>query len=253
MQINVAFGASEDWLKHAAVTATSVLKNSSPADSYKFYIMSDCFLQGDKELFLKLKNLREAEFVFIEMDGSYFEGAIHDPNGVSPLYRLRLPSLTNEDKILYMDSDLIALKNIAELYSTDVSDYYYAGVEDKYSSLMQDRIGLKREETYFFSGVLLMNLKRFREEKTEDVIMNLLRKHSNYTDQDALNVACRKAILSLPLKYLTVEIGYRDRKEEHMEALNDPVIFHFMGRPWEQCKIFRKEYWEKYEEIFNSL
>lgn len=252
-KINIALTASEDWLKYSAVTAASILYNATSSDNYHFYIVCNNFPEEIKNTFHSLNRIKQAEYSFLVIDDTEFEGAIHDWLGVSAAYRLKLPKLVNEDKILYMDSDVIAMQNVHELYLTDISNYYIAAVEDKCSSIMKVRVGLSAEQTFFNSGVQLMNLKMIREDNLEPVIFEKLRKSTYYTDQDVINDVCRNKILSLPLKYNIVPNGqYSGREEERDEAFRHPVLLHFGCKPWTNRNIGYAANWIKYQELFTQ-
>lgn len=254
-QINIALGMTKEWQKYARVTIASVLLNASNDDDYKFFIMCDKFNRNDKELFLKLNYIKEADFEFIQMNNAEFDGAVHDWLGVSSSYRLKLSSITDEDKILYLDSDIIVLKNIKELYSFDVSDYYIAAIEDKCSMMMKKRVGLSENETFINGGVQLLNLKRFREDNLEKIIFEKLRESTFYTDQDVINDVCRSKLLSLPLKYnlMPVENVYQNRIEEYKEALKDPFILHFTKKPWNDPNLKFANFWIRYNDYLEKF
>lgn len=255
-RINIALGMTQYWQRYARVTIASILLNASSKDEYHFYIMSDCFSQDDKRNFIKLSIIKDAEFEFLEMNNADFEGAIHDWLGVSSSYRLKLSSLTDLDKVLYLDSDLIVLKDINELYSTDVSNYYLAAVEDKMSFLMRNRIaGMNAEYPFINGGVQLMNLANFRKDNLEDLIFEKLRSNDKYTDQDVINDICHKKTLSLPLKYnLMLAEGniYKDRKEELHEARKAPVIIHYTHKPWIDRGTEFADYWLRYNQYLKD-
>ena len=215
MKINIAFGISIDWCKYASVTAASVLSNADDNDEYVFYVLSSGITEEHKNIFYRLNKIKKADYVFIEMDNDYFEGAIHDHLGISASYRLCLSSITDLDKVLYLDSDIIAMKNIAELYAIDVSDYYLAAVVDKGHSTMKSRCKLGKDDIFFNSGMQLINLKKFRENNIEAKFFEKLREVLYYTDQDVLNDICRGKILPLHIKYNVMQSnGYVGFKEE---------------------------------------
>ncbi len=255
-RINIALGMTQDWQKYARVTIASILLNASSKDEYYFYIMSDEFTQDDKRNFVKLSLIKDAEFEFIKMNESDFEGVIHDWLGVSSSYRLKLSTITKLDKVLYLDSDVIILKNINELYSIDVSDYYMAAVEDKMSFWMRNRIaGMGENNPFINGGVQLMNLTNFRKDNLENIIFEKLRSNVGYTDQDVINDVCHKKILSLPLKYnLMLAEGdiYKDRKEELQEAKKAPVIIHYMRKPWVDKNVEFADYWLRYNKYLED-
>ena len=257
MKINIALACSRNWFQYAVITATMVLIKSNPQDEYCFYVLSNGFNEEEKNNFLKLKNFRDVEFEFLTVEDSYFEGAIHDWLGVSASYRLRLQTLCKEDKILYMDVDVATGKDIAELYSIDISDYYIAAVEDKSSEMMARRIRkIQKGEIFFNSGVQLINLAQFRENNLEEKMLTVMRDSKNYTDQDAINDICYGKILSLPLKYNIVpaEREYRGREAEAKEAMEDPVLLHYWSKPWHvEIRLDKYKLWNEAKDIYDSL
>lgn len=260
-QINIAFGATEEWLRYTYVTICSILANASDTDDYKFYIMCDSDDINFGPMVKCFEKIHHAEYKFIKMDNSEFDGVVHDWLGVSASYRLKLPSLSDDDKILYLDSDVIILSDIAELYNHNIDDYYIAGVEDKQSIVMRSRINPKGDERFINSGVMLLNLKKFREDNLEEIIFNKLREIDWYTDQDVINDVCRDKILQLPLKFnlMPVEGGdhYVNRREEFEEAFIAPVILHYVIKPWQRKEIKYSECWFYYAstlaQILNSI
>ncbi len=114
----------------------------------------------------------------------------------------------NVDKMLYIDSDTLIRDDLSELYNTNVSKYAMGAVRDMAPvEIMEHPTGkYVREFTekylkhglYINSGVLLMNLKRFRALQSDLLAVSVPLK---YPDQDILNVALDGKILELPLKY----------------------------------------------------
>lgn len=262
-KIKIAFGITEDWIKYSFVTICSILAHSLPEDDYKFYIMSDISENEFKTRFEKIyktlieKFSKSFEIEYVKMNNSDFDGIIHDTRvGISALYRLKLASITKEDKILYLDSDIVVLDNIAELWENNVENYLIGAVEDKYSSLMTCQADLEDDDIYINSGVMLMNLKKFRKEKIENKIFEKLKEeNNNFSDQDVLNNICKNEILYLPLKYnlmLTRDDpnAFPTRKEEYKKALQNPYILHFSIKPW-ILPVQYSEYWYKYNEFIN--
>lgn len=249
-RLNIALGATRDWLIYSATTVASILCNAYPDDSYHFYIISDRFNTKEKNHFYSLNKIKESNFHFLKIDNSEFDGAIHDWLGVSSSYRLKLSSLVNESKILYLDSDIIALDNINELYSYDISDYYLAAVEDKCSSFMKQRVKLNIDQTFFNGGMQLINLDNFRKDNLEEIIFEKLRASKFYTDQDVINDVCRDKILSLPLKYNIVPFGrYTLREQERDEAFNNPVLLHFATKPWKAPDTWKSDEWYEFRAL----
>ena len=258
-KINIAFGVTKDWLKYTYVTICSILLNASPEDEYNFYILCDQPDENFEQIRKKLQNIYpypcpKSNYHFIKMNNSDFYGVIHDTRvGVSASYRLKLPSLVKEDKILYLDSDLVVLGDIKELWEYDINDYLIGAVEDKYSEMMACHANLPEGSIYINSGVMLMNLKKFRQTGLETVIFNKLRENNTYSDQDVINDICQEQILYLPLKYNLMVLrgdtnSFPNRREEFETSLLSPFIIHYTIKPW-ILPVQYSEYWIKYAKL----
>lgn len=136
------------------------------------------------------------------------------------------------DKVLYLDSDLVIYKDIKEIYDLDISDYDFAAAKDQIGTTF---IG----KDYINSGVLLMNIKRMKEQdafkKCREMVMT---KKMLLPDQTALNKICTKK-LYIPNKY-----------NEQKKRQEDTVIRHFsmtMNWKWKVSKE-EKELYHKYDK-----
>lgn len=125
------------------------------------------------------------------------------------LYKFDLPNILNKnDKVLYLDSDIIVQGSISELWNTDLSGYYAAVVDDmgdmktdQGSSLLGERIHLS-DEHYFNSGVMLLNLQKMREDGISKKLLLYRVKEINYfMDQDAFNFVLQTNRIILPYTY----------------------------------------------------
>lgn len=72
------------------------------------------------------------------------------------------------DRILYLDPDIVINGKLQELYDTPLDNYLLAAathVREIMRKINVLRLGMHEDGTYINSGVLLMNLKRLREEQ----------------------------------------------------------------------------------------
>lgn len=99
------------------------------------------------------------------------------------------------EKLIYLDCDIIVRHSIAKLYDIDIEDYLLGAVyhNDKLSvnNGAFKRLHIPVEQGYFNAGVLLINLKKWREEHIYEKSIEFLRNNSESIvnhDQDVLNV-----------------------------------------------------------------
>ena len=130
--IPIVFAVDRNYVFYLAVTIRSILANASAANNYDIIILEEelskedkqlliSILQGKQQISLRFLNMRSSldEFQNSFYLCSYFTKVIY--------YRLFISEvLPNFDKILYLDSDLIVEKDIAELFRIDLKDCYLA-------------------------------------------------------------------------------------------------------------------------------
>lgn len=117
-------------------------------------------------------------------------------------------------KILYLDSDVVCLKNPKEFYDMDNSDFELVGVLDYYGRRFYKRKILTQD--YINSGVLLLNLDLIRQtglfQKCRKACQN---KRMLLPDQAVLNRFAQKKLI--------VDRKYNEQKSEK----SDTVFRHF--------------------------
>ncbi len=138
------------------------------------------------------------------------------------------------EKILYLDVDTILQQDIATLWNISLENYIVGAVQD-YGKIVScswsgipnyQELGIPKDTKYFNSGVLLMNPKKWRENKiTEQIIEITLknRKHVRFADQYGLNVVFANRWLEIN----PIWNWYAFQKNE--DAFPKPGIIHFTG------------------------
>lgn len=122
---------------------------------------------------------------------------------------------TDVRRVLWLDSDTIVTDDISEIFDYDISDCFFAAVEDVYTG------GLVTNP-YYNAGVMLMNLDLFRSTQQDDLIIRTINaKHYRHLEQDILNILCKDKILPLPSEY---NFSFISRPCSH------PKIRHYLDR-----------------------
>ena len=242
LKMNIAMCANNDFAAHCAATIASVLKNSANDDFFNFYIISDDFGNDTKNKFLKLKKIKDCKIYFIDFDDSGYKNfPATDIFPMQVYFRLKIPDLIKEDKVLYLDSDIIVRGSLSEFYGTNIENNLLAAVEDFsscYSSFSINRAKMWNLERYFNSGVLLMNLKYAREfnfeQKCIDFIQNNARKLVCF-DQDTLNKVCENKVVFAGAEYnFQHQCKNKDVKKDYQKHKKNIKIIHFVTfkKPW---------------------
>ena len=151
-------------------------------------------------------------------------------NLFSPYCLLRLYADLVKDipnKILYLDTDVVALKDPNLLFQMDNSKYEIMGAVDYYGQHWI-RTSLF-EKNYMNSGVLLMNMKLIRESE----LLRKTRKRIRHVkmllpDQTSLNMLCKRKKLI-------------DRKFNEQKQENDETVFRHFSTTFRFWPVFHTQ------------
>ncbi|MEM9753026.1 MAG: glycosyltransferase family 8 protein [Planctomycetota bacterium] len=169
--------------------------------------------------------------------------------------RLLLPDVLSElDRVLYLDADMVIKADIAELWDTGTDSKAIAAVADPGMPTLGDDgcVGYASDELTnpaarpFNAGVMLMDLTCWRTQRFAERVIDFLRRHLsrlNWADQDGLNVvlqgdwAERNLEWNVPIPLLH---GEEERDLTAVEPFDTdppfgvPAIYHLFGghKPW---------------------
>ncbi|MBO5910302.1 MAG: lipopolysaccharide biosynthesis protein, partial [Clostridia bacterium] len=125
-----------------------------------------------------------------ELGGSPNEGSYCTPYTLLRLLADKVEGMP-EDKLLYLDIDLMFNDDIRKLYNIDITDYEYAAAKDHYGKKLL-------HHDYINAGVLLFNMKKIKETKLLEKARKMINeKHMVFSDQSAIyNCTTKKLLLS---------------------------------------------------------
>ena len=258
--VELAFAADNNYFIPFFVSVLSVFVSCHKETTYNVHLLFSGELTDDN---CKLLNYLRSRYNTHRIFLHHIEDDFHDAKlfirhiTSATFYRLKLPTiLSNCEKVLYLDVDIIVCKDLTELYGIDLNNNYCAGV--RAAAYLRSPTSVNRTinllkidklDRYINAGVILINLKKMREDKLESCFMRLLKNDYPSQDQDIINKACYPKIIILPFKY-NVMTKYRpaSRKSyfniggvanaysfgEWQEARIAPVIIHYADKkkPW---------------------
>lgn len=178
-------------------------------------------------------------------------------------YRLILPwLLPGEDRILYMDPDIIVNGPLDTLWKTELDGASFAAARDRFIMLLgaKTREELKKDTVYVNAGVTLMDLKRIREEKSQEEILSFLIARGedlSFLDQDIINILWEGQIKQIDDAYnLNPNILYLKEYLKIPWNTHSWKIIHYMGsdKPWNRgykgsmYTLWAKSEWHVYPE-----
>lgn len=224
-----------NYMDFTRVAINSAKQTKCPASHYNFYVMTLGVSESDVAALSALagENVTVSVLPQQEVDLFYIRDTHVSKTSLLKYYIAKaLPQL---DKVLYIDSDVLVLHDLNTVYQTDIEGKYLAVVKDPswfFENMHVLELNLEERGFYFNSGVMLMNLKKFREDglerQLEDYTNNNFR---TYMDQDALNVVVGNDVVLLPFEANAMNFFF-----EHNDL---QTMGQFYGRNW-----------QNYEEVF---
>lgn len=272
--IPIVFSFDSNYFIPSLVAIDSLLTFSNEDTFYDIFLLVDSSIgvyhvNKIKSSFLKFKN---KNIKFISMDDVCFNNLpISKKWNKSVYYRLLIPKIINNyDKVIYSDVDVLFMKDLTEVYTTDVNNYYWGGVaaERNEHAICHQYYPENSNEFIFMSGFMLMNLKKLRDDnKIRDFFytIDIYKERLKMFDLEVLNLSCNK-IKALPIEYCVLENIYDSNNitlaseyrwlikiyshDELIKSKNNPAIIHYAGK---DIKIWNRKKHDISIEYFDFL
>ena len=243
ISIPIFMSFDEGYAPYASTCIASICDNTKK--HIEFFII-DCGIKNDTknkvELLKKIYQNLSIEWISFDTENFLkdFKTCFHFSKAMYG--RIFIPILKKEiDKAIYLDVDTICLSDISELFDESLDGYPLGAVWEDYmeekghNKEHLTRLGIKEGHKYFNSGVLLLDLKAWREKNITNTVLGyepLLKDKLIFPDQDLLNYSFANGYKILNERYNVT--APRARKHYSMGKLVDCVIRHFEGgkKPW---------------------
>ena len=251
-RISFSFCISDSYAQHLAVVIRSIIANN-PCTDFVFHVVHHDLKEATVARLRKMAGKGDSiRFAFHRVDPLIFD-CFPLPSALKHVsremyYRYLLPEiLRDERRTIYMDVDVLCQAPVHALWETDLKRCPLGAVEKIEHNTMEfldfkERLGLRRDEPYFCSGLLVMDLEQLRTINAFKTLMDNTARLSGllaYPDQDAINVSFRGNIAPVSRVWSSIDrYSVLDRKVR---------IWHFMGwtqKPW--CFIWKNTAWIPY-------
>jgi lipopolysaccharide biosynthesis glycosyltransferase len=242
-----------NYVMPTGVMMYSVCVNNQDSDITFHIVADESVTNKQKEQFQQTISLfANKQIIFYNVNQMHYEELPQRDDyptiTQATYYRLSLAEILppSINKILYLDGDIVCRRPLEALWNTDISQHAVAGVHDVSTQLIEQKNHLHMEtwSGYFNAGVLLINLKWWRDNKSSVFFYEFIHQHGDwlkYQDQDVLNYVFNEQKIILPIEdnlqegFLWSNNNYTLMNEQEMMlAIHNPVIIHYTGgnKPW---------------------
>lgn len=270
--MTILYSCNQNYVNQTMISICSVMEHHSVW--IEFIVISDNLSDldqnrirglveptGNRVRFVKISSIPELEEIYTD--------------GVHPrsIYAKLFPDqLTDAERVLYLDSDVIAMAAFTELFSIDLKENVIAGTAMPYPPSVLERQKIKGG-TYICDGIVLIDVRQWKRRQLSEKgkeYFRLCHGKPERMSESVMNYVCAGNILLLPPKYhlmpqfllfdsMKIKRMYRISdyysQEEIEEAKASPVFIHYMNelynRPW--CKKSRNNRWNHpYREVYSK-
>lgn len=256
--MNVIYASNENYAWLMGVSMLSLFENNKECEELNVYLLGDCISENSNKKLNSIAKSYNRQFTLIDVEKLEIPQNItsnrYPKSAFSRVYAYKLLPKDLE-RVIYLDCDIIVNGNIEELYKYPMKDKALWAVIDCVSIGYKWKIGVPSNGIYINTGVLLMNLKRFREYPLADKMKDFVDKYAkamNYADQEILNAVFQNEIGILsPVYNLMSQVNQYTYKELKMirhphhyytkkeleYAKQNAIILHYTTclmdiRPW---------------------
>lgn len=256
-EIPIFFAVDDGYIPFLAVAIQSMVDNASDDNKYLIKVLyTNISVENQKKILKYERSNVDIEFV----DLNYYIKKVQDKLYTRDYYskttyfRLFIPNLYPQySKVLYLDSDIVILDDIAKLYNTDMGDNLVAAAPDdviQFNKVFQEYVelvvGVADYRKYFNAGILVMNLDELRKFKFQEKFIYLLDKirFSVAQDQDYLNRLCKGRVKFFDRVWNRMPMPDPKIKASDVKLVHYNLAF----KPWHFEDILYKEFFWKYAE-----
>lgn len=201
--IRICLISDKNYIDLLKMCIYAIIITSHPEAALIFYLLGDKVDLSDLKKFEKLGNVQVITQT-LDMDKIIIRNASHRYLTKTMYMRVLIPELPifkDVDKVLYLDTDAIAKKDLSEYYNTDISGTALGVIKDfGCANVYNDKPTNLDTYHYFYSGQLLMNLPYLRKIQFTDQCLKLIHT-TDLPDQQIINQVIGTQVKYLDPKY----------------------------------------------------
>jgi lipopolysaccharide biosynthesis glycosyltransferase len=285
--IPMVLAANQKYVPIMYNCAQSIVNHTTESYQYEIYVFHTDITADSQKIFHDELERENVHFTFInvleKVTGYRLQAKEHITT--ETFYRfLILDILKGYKKVLYLDCDMIIMRDVADLYSIDLGENLIGAAKDPdfmgqcngantdTKEYCEEVLKINPYE-YFQAGVLLLNVEELNRTTTVEKLLQMADTGIyKYSDQDILNIVCEHKVTYIDMAWNMIVdcdhfrwhgvIKYAPYYilDEYEEARKHPYIIHYAGflKPWMKAdEDFAEEFWKiartnRYYEVILS-
>lgn len=277
LKSNIVCVSDEKYIQHTAVMLTSLFE-CNRNKKFRVFILTDGISSTIKHKLDSSLQRYQNEICYIEVNNCCFQDVRVGQWNIIMYFKLLTPRYLPMDvnRYLFLDVDMVINDDIEELYNTSLDGNVIAACEDMPDCVsIKQRLGMKQTDHYINSGVMVVDLRKWRDKEKDIPIEEFLKQVKDIivNDQDFIALYFKDEITLLPIRWNMVTFYFNRLPKifpkylpDLQDAKRHPGIIHFACpiKPWfKDCqhpykKLYKyylqKTLWKDYSfPIFESM
>jgi lipopolysaccharide biosynthesis glycosyltransferase len=259
--VPIVFSTDDNYVPYLGVAIHSLIKHTSQNRDYEIFVF---YTKLQNYSVQRLQKLSRSNIKVTCIDISEHLKAIKlysiSHLSEAAFYRILIPDVLGRfPRVIYLDSDLVLMCDIGELFDSNLEGNVLGAVRAYWSKEEESHVTEVMKlplQSYFNSGVLVFDTARFISEKIKDKCFDLIKTGQVFAcaDQDVLNTVCQGMVKLLPLEWnfnqhdLKDGCLLEDEPLAYKNAAANPKIIHYSTpeKPWQHPENPRAEYFWYY-------
>jgi lipopolysaccharide biosynthesis glycosyltransferase len=208
--IAVMMAANNKYAPYAGVMLQSIIESANLNKNYDVLIVGSEITDKNKKMLesmghpnVSVRVINISRIVGIIGAGTFYT---HSHFTIETYYRFFIPKLfVKYDKVLYLDCDMVSLRDIADLYETNIGENWWGVVRENFISClgftdgtwekhtflpyMKDTLKMNSPFDYFQAGVMIWNVRACIKDDVMNKLLARLKEigKPHYADQDVMS------------------------------------------------------------------
>lgn len=273
-EIPIVTAANVSYVPALFTCLRSLADHTDPCRRYHIYVFHTDISVRDQQVFqkeLECGHIR-VDFADVGMLVAGYRLKAKGKISAETYYRFLILDLLKDcAKAVWLDSDLVVCRDVAQLYDLDLRGYMLAAAADPdfagqcnganpdTARYCREALRLKDPFQYVQAGVMVFHIREMRKKiSTKQLFAMAQQGDYRYSDQDILNIVCQGNIRRLPMawnmltdrqhtRYEVIRSAPSELLDEYEQARKQPFIIHYAGspKPWEALDAdFAQEFWK---------
>ena len=236
--IHLSMGHDSNYILLSLISIASILNTTNSETFIHFhFVLLGCKFEDMKPIIALNKINPNVEFIFYDgkqVEYDFLEFGSKERRGLGDYTKFLIPEIVNNtNRILILDSaDIIAKKDLSELYYYDIGDNYFAIALDIYAGQRHNSFPFAKNKFYPNIGSCLVNVRLFRRDNLymAGYFVRFAYDYLPCPTQEMFFLISQYKIKYFPLEYNCPEFFNNEEEIVHKKYNNSLIKFYMNGQ-----------------------